>query len=1014
MPEIVGQAPSRLRFSVAPEASRLLRARERIRDYLTLHCADQKTINDVVLAIEEGCTNAIRHGGSAEDVEIHLAFEDDRLSISVKDRGHGFDVAAFDPEAVPDPLLDHGRGLFLMSKLCDEMELHLDGGVEVRLVKRGVAYCEAPALESGLGEVGGGSRFDRRTARTRAMLEEIDEAFFALDWEYRYVFANRAALRRTHATLEELLGHTPWELLPELRGSLLEERYREAMELARPSVFDRRSVEDGDWVEMRVYPTSAGISVYVREIGERKRIEEERERLLQTTALLLEAATAGATLTDPDELLGSLADLVLRSTDHSRVLLELWDDERQEVEIATARGTAATPAQRFEFDDVSEAIRQVITTRQTAVIDYAEIGLPGPLKQYLDAHAFLLLLVVPIIYREQLVGLIVVDQPGERRPFGQQEIDRVEAIAGQVGAAIANAQLMEREAKATRFAASTTWSRTTRLVHRLRPHPWGVLAGAIAIQSAILVGLSAQHNPRHVLGVPGSMIALISVVAGALAGPLVGVLVALAGGIVFYPTVAGSGSRSSLSTTFISTAIWVAAGLVSGLLARGLREQTERRRAGSVALARAEAAREAQLAEQVRIEELATGLQAQTDALAARADLGDALNAINAVVHSTSHFDDIMERALEQGVAALQADAGTITLVEADSWVVAHQRGLSAADVGLRLGAEQVPVASRVRESAQPFTVADLAADPDLNVGVPRERALRAALAVPLIVREEVMGSLAFWGRSPREFSETEVDFARQLGATIALAVDNARLYEEQRRIATTLQENFVHPWPTVEGLELGTVSLTAFEPELVGGDFSDVFVLDDAHVVVLIGDVAGKGVRAAGLTETVRSNVRAFSTVESSPAFVLGKTNELMLRFDADEPHVTAFLGVLDPRTGHLTYASAGHPAPVHLGAFSNRLLEVVSGPPLGTFASEYTNAFVTLTLEDCLVLYTDGVTEARQGRELFGERRLLDVVGGLRGRSAQELAEGVRSAALEFAGRLTDDLQIVTLRLA
>ena len=871
MPEKVGQAPSRLRFSVAPEPSRLLRARERIRDYLTLHCADQATINDVVLAIEEGCTNAIRHSGSPEDVEIRLAFEDDRLSASVKDRGSGFDVTSFDREAVPDPLLDHGRGLFLMSKLCDQMELRLDGGVEVRLVKRGVAYCEAPALESGLGEVGGGSLAGRRSARTRAMLEEIDEAFFALDWEYRYVFANRAALRLTRSSLDELLGHTPWELLPELKASVLEERYREAMELGKPSVFDRRSAV-GEWLEVRVYPTPAGISVYSRDIGERKRIEEERERLLETTALLLEAATAGAALTGPDQLLGSLADLLLRSTDHSRVLLELWDDERQEVEIAASRGTAATPTQRFEYDDVSGAVRQVITTRQTAVIDYAEIGLPGPLKQYLDEHAFLLLLVVPIIYRERLVGFIVVDQPGERRPFSPQEIERVEAIAGQVGAAIANAQLMEREAEATRFVASTTWSRTTRLVRRLRPHPWGVLAGAIVIQSASLVGLSAQHNARHVLGLPGSMIALMSVIAGALAGPLVGVLVALAGAVVFYPTVAGYGSRATLSTTAISAAIWVAAGLVSGLLAKGLREQTERRRTASVALARAEAAREVQLAEQVRIEELATGLQAQTDALAARADLGDALNAINAVVHSTIDFDDIMERSLEQGVAALHADAGTITLLEQDSWVLAHQQGLPAADVGRRLSAEEVPIAARARVLAQPFAVADLATDPELNVGVPRARGLRAALAVPLIVRKDVMGSLVFWGRRPREFSETEVDFARQLGATIALAVDNARLYEDQQRIATTLQENLVHPLPSVDGLELGTVSQTAFEPELVGGDFSDVFVLDDAHVVLLIGDVAGKGVRAAGLTETVRSQIRAFSTDRAVAGFRAGQ----------------------------------------------------------------------------------------------------------------------------------------------
>ena len=131
----------------------------------------------------------------------------------------------------------------------------------------------------------------------------------------------------------------------------------------------------------------------------------------------------------------------------------------------------------------------------------------------------------------------------------------------------------------------------------------------------------------------------------------------------------------------------------------------------------------------------------------------------------------------------------------------------------------------------------------------------------------------------------------------------------------------------------------------------------------------------------------------------------------------MTAFLARCSiPGPGHLSYASAGHPAPLAPGRLPRARpgSRSTSGPPLGTFASDYTNAFVTLTLEDCLVLYTDGVTEARRGRELFGEQRLLAVVGALRGRTAQELAEGVRSAALDFAGRLTDDLQIVTLRLA
>ena len=129
----------------------------------------------------------------------------------------------------------------------------------------------------------------------------------------------------------------------------------------------------------------------------------------------------------------------------------------------------------------------------------------------------------------------------------------------------------------------------------------------------------------------------------------------------------------------------------------------------------------------------------------------------------------------------------------------------------------------------------------------------------------------------------------------------------------------------------------------------------------------------------------------------------------------MTAFLAVLDPDTGHLNYASAGHPAPIHLGAFSARPLDVAFGPPLGSFERPYVGAHTTVTLDDYLVLYTDGVTEARRDGELFGEQRLLETVAGLRGRSAQELADGVCSAASDFAaGHLSDDLQVVVLRLA
>lgn len=243
--------PPRLRFLVAPDASRLLRARDRVRDYLTLVCRDPAPVDDVVLAVEEACTNAIRHSGSRRDIEIRLSFEGDDLLASVKDHGSGFDIDAFDAQTLPDPLVDSGRGLFMISHLCDEMELRRDRGLEVRFVKKDVARYEPAALESGPGGPDG-----------------IGEAFMAFDWEYRLVYVNEATVRLAGKTRGELIGRRVGDIWPASSADPVTLAMREAMELGKPSVVEFRAGEGGGRLDARVCPTSAGVSMYAHEIGE--------------------------------------------------------------------------------------------------------------------------------------------------------------------------------------------------------------------------------------------------------------------------------------------------------------------------------------------------------------------------------------------------------------------------------------------------------------------------------------------------------------------------------------------------------------------------------------------------------------------------------------------------------------------------------------------------------------------------------------------------------------------------
>jgi phosphoserine phosphatase RsbU/P len=244
----------------------------------------------------------------------------------------------------------------------------------------------------------------------------------------------------------------------------------------------------------------------------------------------------------------------------------------------------------------------------------------------------------------------------------------------------------------------------------------------------------------------------------------------------------------------------------------------------------------------------------------------------------------------------------------------------------------------------------------------------------------------------------------------------NRELCLAEHSITLTLQDNFIHPLPSIEGLEMAAVSETAEDPQLVGGDFHAALPLADGRALILLGDVEGKGARAAGSAETVRTAVNSFGLVNASPKYILDKTNELLLgRPRPDEPFVTAFLLALDLRTGEVSYASAGHPPPVIVKGSSCDFLETDFGVPLGTFThNDYVVGHVALAQGDSVVLYTAGVTEARRGSELFGERRLIEVLHATANLRPDEVASALRNAAVEHASRLTDDLQVLVLRLA
>ena len=249
--------------------------------------------------------------------------------------------------------------------------------------------------------------------------------------------------------------------------------------------------------------------------------------------------------------------------------------------------------------------------------------------------------------------------------------------------------------------------------------------------------------------------------------------------------------------------------------------------------------------------------------------LSEALNTINSVVNARLDPSRAMEEVLRLTGEALECEGGTLVVRATEDELVAMQAwNLREGLVGRRLAPSELPCAELALARMAPVvSTAELTAGEEI---LPRFllRPARGRLAIPLGVADERLGVLVFsWSPEHRRYGQAEADFAEKVGAIVSQALENTRLYEEQRHLARTLQEHLVHPLPVIEGIEFGRVSRSASAPALVGGDFSDVFAIDDSRVAVLIGDVAGKGIQAAGLTETVHTAVSSYALVEASPA---------------------------------------------------------------------------------------------------------------------------------------------------
>lgn len=742
-----------------------------------------------------------------------------------------------------------------------------------------------------------------------------------------------------------------------------------------------------------------------------------RVQLLQDVA---ERATADADLrTVAEGILRALSAQLPLSAGDIRVL----DRELQELQLVASFGFPPSTVVRLSREKLQDgeslASRAVLERRVLTHEDLpaTENKAAKREQQFPRDHRFV---VAPITHRDQIVGTCSLVFP-ESRPFSDEEMDLFHSVGRVTGQAIENARLHEAETEARLRAtrdldvanllrdAANRLSRslnTTQVLNSLAD-----IVTAVTARNRVLISLIDRRTNEVTIAASRPESA-----------PSVGTKRKL-----------GAMPREC-ADAFTSTDVTVLDFDDPDISAAAKRyaERNQMRRCLVVPLVLGD-----RLIGQIEIDEagksadfglheirLVEGIASQAavvlenarlhEGSVAKARSLEVVSQAARLITSTLRMDAALAQILDYSSILFQAQGSLVLLADDDdtAFRVAARRGVSW-KVGrktlMRTEADRLGLSGRT-----PILVGNLRlrSHPSLFGALARE-GYKSAITAPLEMEGRVRGLLIVLSTGSMSPSREEMAAFRLFSDQAATAVKNASAYEREHRIARILQESLAGPIPDIPGLDIGIAYESAYEAERVGGDFYDIFELDDGLVAVLIGDVSGKGVKAAGLTETIRSSARTLAYIDPSPGFVFARLNQSLLRQLSEGTFATAQLLVINVRTRELRAADAGHPPPILYGTHC-RYMNMATAAPLGVETETYRESYEQFDVGDTILLYTDGIIEARRRGEFFGERRLLRALSYRRNKSPQETVDSLLAATKRFAdGRLVDDVALLAIRL-
>ena len=409
-------------------------------------------------------------------------------------------------------------------------------------------------------------------------------------------------------------------------------------------------------------------------------------------------------------------------------------------------------------------------------------------------------------------------------------------------------------------------------------------------------------------------------------------------------------------------------------------------------------------------EQLVRATAARSEAERATATIGR-LQAVADAALNDHDLDTLAPTLLARTREVLNAESAALALIDDDGGL-----SLVADDGATRSGrprrvARDAGLAGRVLAVGEPVLLHDPQPD-DLADPAVLENAITSMLAMPLVLHGEIIGVIEVGVCAPRRLGADDVDLLRLTADRVALAVGHARAFGREHRIAETLQRSLLpQTLPSLPGIALSARYLPAASEAEVGGDWYDAISLGEGRVLLVMGDVSGKGLAAASTLGALRNAIRAYALDGHGPAEIADRVNRFVLTEPAREHMATLVLAVFDPVEGKLTWVNAGHPPPLILdGEGTPHFLEGARSVPLGVLPFPgYEEESTTLEPGSAIVLYTDGLIE-RRGEHLDEGLELIADAAGQGMLDPEALCDRLLASALPGAAP-SDDVALLVL---